>query len=243
MIGTAGFAAVSIAGTLTHAAFSSGSQLFGPVLIAGRNPDQIALTYDDGPNPNATPELLDLLAEHDVRATFFMIGRFVRAEPALVRRIADAGHAIGNHTMTHPWLAWQTPTRIREELAQCNAALEDTSGSPVQLFRPPHGARRPIVLRIAAELGLIPVHWNIMPKDWQGAPEEVLLTRMTRGLDWNRRLGRGSNLLLHDGSDRSPAAERSATIAATRLLIERHSARLRFVTPHAWIADPADQPQ
>src|SRR5207244_3468160 len=77
-----------------------------------------------------------------------------------------AGQLIGNHTVTHPWLAWQSAARIRQELAGCNAALEDTLGGPVHLFRPPHGARRPYVLRVARDLGLTTVQWNVMAGDW-----------------------------------------------------------------------------
>ena len=106
-------AVVATAGTLTYAALSAQSQLFGPTLIAPAKPNEIALTYDDGPNPVATPRLLEVLARHNVRATFFLIGNFVRQCPALVRDIAAAGHLIGNHTMTHPWLAFHSAARIR----------------------------------------------------------------------------------------------------------------------------------
>ncbi|MBN9614351.1 MAG: polysaccharide deacetylase family protein, partial [Acidobacteriales bacterium] len=126
------------AGGLAYAALWPQSQLFGRVLVAGSNPAEIALTYDDGPNDDATEHLLEVLARHEVHATFFLIGSFARQRPSLARAIADAGHVIGNHTMTHPWLSWQTASRIREELAGCNAVLEDILGAPVRFFRPPH---------------------------------------------------------------------------------------------------------
>src|ERR1700754_2530644 len=121
-----------LAGGCTYAALSAQSQLFGKVLIASRKPNEIALTYDDGPNDIVTERLLDVLAQHNVHATFFLIGNFVRQRPHIVRAIAAAGHLIGNHTLTHPWLAWQSATRIREELAGCNALLEDTLGVPIR---------------------------------------------------------------------------------------------------------------
>src|ERR1700729_1163553 len=96
-------AAALLAGGCTYAALSAQSQIFGPVLIASRNPDEIALTYDDGPNDIATERLLEVLAHHQARATFFLIGPHVRQRPQLARAIASAGHLIGNHTMTHPW--------------------------------------------------------------------------------------------------------------------------------------------
>jgi hypothetical protein len=106
-------AATAAAGVLTYAALSAQSQFFGPVLVASRNPNEIALTYDDGPNDIATERLLEVLARHEVRATFFLIGRFVRQRPQIARAIAAAGHLIGNHTMTHPWLAWQSAASAR----------------------------------------------------------------------------------------------------------------------------------
>src|SRR5580698_6097067 len=123
-------AAGLLVGGCTYAALSAQSQIFGKVLIAPPNRNEIALTYDDGPNDIVTERLLDLLAHHSVRATFFLIGNFVRQRPQMVRAVASAGHLIGNHTMTHPWLAWQSFARIRQELAGCNALLEDTLGSP-----------------------------------------------------------------------------------------------------------------
>src|ERR1700722_7187456 len=126
--------ATAAAGALTYAALFPQSQLFGPVLIASRNPNEIALTYDDGPNDIATERLLEVLARHEVRATFFMIGRFVRQRPSIARAVAAAGHLVGNHPMNHPWLAWQSAARIRAELTDANAAIQDTLGVPIHLF-------------------------------------------------------------------------------------------------------------
>src|SRR5258708_6146979 len=106
---TAGLVAAGCA----YAALSPQSQIFGKVLIAGRDPNEIALTYDDGPNDDVTERLLDVLANHHVRATFFLIGRYVQQRPQIARAIAAAGHLIGNHSMTHPWLAWQSSARTR----------------------------------------------------------------------------------------------------------------------------------
>src|SRR5580704_2430212 len=142
---TATLGAAGLAAGCTYAALSAQSQIFGKVLIGGSNPNEIALTYDDGPNDIVTERLLDVLAQHNTRATFFLIGNFVRQRPHIARAIAAAGHLIGNHTLTHPWLAWQSSARIRHELAACNAILEDTLGIPINFFRAPHGARRPAV--------------------------------------------------------------------------------------------------
>ena len=100
--------AVAAGGTLAYAALHPQSQLFGRTLIAGDDPSEIALTYDDGPNDAATMQLLEVLARHNVCASFFMIGGFVRQRPEIARAVHAAGHLVGNHTMTHPWLAWQS---------------------------------------------------------------------------------------------------------------------------------------
>jgi peptidoglycan/xylan/chitin deacetylase (PgdA/CDA1 family) len=235
----AGVAAV--AGTLTYAALSPGSQLFGSTLIAGNDPAEAALTYDDGPNDDVTDALLDLLAAHNVRATFFMLGKFVRQRPELARRVQAAGHLIGNHTETHPWLHCKPERAIREELRGCNQALEDTLGAPVRYFRPPHGARRPAVMRIAAELGLTTVQWNVMAKDWLPIGTGGILANIDRGLARARSRGRGANILLHDGGDRSMGADRSATVAATATLLSRWAQDgTRAVTVDAWDSEPGE---
>ncbi len=229
-------AATVSAGTLTYAALSAQSQWFGRVLIAGRSPNEIALTYDDGPNDLATERLLEVLARHGTRATFFLIGNFVRQRPQIARAIAAAGHLVGNHTMTHPWLAWQPSARIREELAGCNAVLEDAIGASVRYFRAPHGARRPVVLRMAAELGLVPVQWNILPRDWTDVEAKEIVARVERGVARNQRHARASNIVLHDGGQSGLGQPRQPTIDATELLLRRYAGdgRMKFVTVDSW---------
>lgn len=221
--------------TLTYAALSPTSQLFGHTILAGNNPTEAALTYDDGPNDHATDALLDLLAKHNARATFFMIGRFVSQRPDLVRRVHAAGHLIGNHTQTHAWLSFQSSRVIREELRACNHALEDVLGAPIHYLRPPHGARRPAVFRAAAELGLTLVQWNAMGYDWQPIPADRIVANVTRGCLRAQRKGTGANILLHDGHQRAIGADRNATVHATALLLDRFAQTgTRTVTVDAW---------
>jgi peptidoglycan-N-acetylglucosamine deacetylase len=220
---------------LANAALRPGSQLFGSTLVAGRNSQEVALTYDDGPNTGSTGELLDVLARHNARATFFMIGRFVREHPEIVRAVQAAGHLIGNHTETHPWLAWQSARVIREELRTCNEALEDALGAPVRYFRPPHGARRPAVMNIACELGLTTVQWNVMGFDWEPIGPDGIVRHVDRGLARAQGRGAGANILLHDGYDQAMGADRSATVKATEILLERFGREgKRVVTVDAW---------
>jgi peptidoglycan-N-acetylglucosamine deacetylase len=226
---------VATAGTLTYAALSAQSQIFGRTLIAPAKPNEIAVTYDDGPNPAATPQLLEVLARHNVHATFFLIGNFARECPALVREIAAAGHLIGNHTTTHPWLPFHSAARIRQELADCNAALEDILGAPIHFFRAPHGARRPFVLRVASELNLTPVQWNIITGDWKPIGAQAIAARAMRGISHNQNRNRASNIVLHDGGSLALNAPRIPTVEATDQLLQHYkSTETNFVTLEAW---------
>ena len=234
-IWTASAAAVAaVAATLTYGMVGYGSQLFGPTLVRPPMAHQVALTFDDGPNPTATPRLLEVLARHNARATFFLIGQFVRQQPALTREIIAAGHVIGNHTMTHPYLPWQSSARIRQELGDCNRAIEDTIGEKVTLFRPPHGARRPAVFRAARELQLETVQWNLIVQDWQPVPAAIIHTKLERGWKRNRRRGHGTCVVLHDGGQSSLGEPRLPTVEATALFLEGLPIETEFVTPSEW---------
>jgi peptidoglycan/xylan/chitin deacetylase (PgdA/CDA1 family) len=224
-----------VAGGLLYASRWPGSQIFGRTLIAGINPSEIALTFDDGPNEAVTPRLLEVLARHQVRATFFAIGAYVRQSPDLAREVLAAGHVLGNHTMHHPRLSTEPAARVRQELADCNAALEDITGTAIRFFRPPFGARRPFVLRAARELGLTPVMWNVSASDWNPIGEERILAHLRAGIERNQGRRRGSNVLLHDGGDLEMAAARMDTVRAVdRLITESSGTATRFVTVDAW---------
>src|SRR6202167_5771672 len=128
LIGLTAAAAASAAG---YQSMAPTGQWFGHTLTGGiRGSKQIALTYDDGPNDPHTLKLLDVLAKHGVQATFFMIGRYVQKRPDIARAVAQAGHVIGNHTLTHPRLIFKSAAQTRAELADCHQALEDAIGEP-----------------------------------------------------------------------------------------------------------------
>jgi peptidoglycan/xylan/chitin deacetylase (PgdA/CDA1 family) len=230
-LGTAGAGV----GGVAYAANWPTSQLFGRTIVAGRNPREIALTFDDGPNPVATPQLLEVLAQHEVRATFFLIGRYVQQQQGLAREIAAAGHSIGNHTLTHPKLSYQSRERIELELSATTRLIEDTVGQPVTLFRPPHGARRPAVIEIARALGMSTVMWNCIVGDWKPLPAATIADRVRRSIRWHRWLGYGTNVVLHDGSHRDPKAGRLATVMATESLLSKLG-DAEYVTPERWKA-------
>ena len=223
------------AGGCVYASVWPTSQLFGRTLIAGDDADEVALTFDDGPNDAATLQLLEVLARHGVRATFFNMGSFARQRPEIVRQVASAGHLLGNHTMSHPKLSTQSASRVRQELADCNAVLEDITGEAVKFFRPPFGARRPYVLHAARELQLTPVMWNVTGYDWNPIGEDGILANLNKGIERNSMHGRGSNLLLHDGGHRAMGAARMDTVRAVdRLLSAHRGTAIRFVTVDAW---------
>lgn len=235
MLITAGLITGLAAGGYAYAAQWPTSQIFGRTILAGSDPRQIALTFDDGPNDPYTLELIDLLARYEVQATFFLMGNFVRRRPEIARALHQAGHLLGNHTMTHPSLLWERPARVREELAACNAAIGDATGEAVHWFRPPFGARRPDVLRAAVELGLTPVMWNVTAHDWDATEPQALARRVQDGVARNQRRRMGSNILLHDGGHRQLGTDRSVTLAATALLLESWANRdLHLVTVEAW---------
>jgi peptidoglycan/xylan/chitin deacetylase (PgdA/CDA1 family) len=180
-----------------------------------RGSHQLALTFDDGPNDPHSLRLLEVLAKHGVHATFFMIGRYVRQRPEIAREIVRAGHAVGNHTFAHPLLIFKNETEIRRELGACRDALQDAVGEHSNLFRPPFGGRRPAVLRIARELGLETIMWNVSGRDWNLPPAAVIERKVAR------QIRGGDVILLHDGGHKQMGADRSQTVIATDHLIAR----------------------
>src|ERR1019366_7926134 len=163
-----------------------------------RGTKQLALTYDDGPNAPHTLRLLE---------------------------VVNAGHVVGNHTFTHPLLTLKNVAEVRQELSDCRSALQDAIGEHSNLFRPPFGGRRPAVLRVARELGLEPIMWNVTGYDWNAPPSAVIERKVSR------QIRGGDVILLHDGGHKQMGADRSQTVAATDHLISRYkSGGYGFVT-------------
>ncbi len=183
-----------------------------------RGSKQLALTYDDGPNDPHTLRLLEVLARPQGRATFFLIRRYVQQRPYIVRELAAAGHALGNHTFDHPLLIFKSEAEIRRQLETCNRAIIDAVGTTPKLFRPPFGGRRPAVFRIARSLGLEPIMWNVTGYDWNAPPADEIVRKVSR------RITGGNVILLHDGGHLSMGADRSPTLLATGRLIAKYKA-------------------
>src|SRR4051812_43302690 len=149
----AGAAGLAAAGVASYGAIAPESELFGKTLHRLGDPKQLALTYDDGPNDPHTLNLLDVLAKHHVKATFFLIGKHVAAKPDIARRIAEAGQVIATHPYPPPNLLFCGEDGIPRELSDCEKALTDAGGKHSNLSPPPFGARRPRVLKVARDMG------------------------------------------------------------------------------------------
>jgi peptidoglycan-N-acetylglucosamine deacetylase len=213
-------AGVAATATLTAAGYQSMAptgEWYGKTFSGlSRGTRQLALTYDDGPNEPHTLRLLEVLAKHEVHATFFLVGRYVQQQPAIVREIVKAGHSVGNHTFTHPLLTFKSAAEIRQQLSDCRSAIEDAVGKSSNLFRPPFGGRRPAVLRIARELGMETVMWNVTGFDWNVPPSEVIEQKVSK------QIRGGDVILLHDGGHKQMGADRSQTVVATDRLVARY---------------------
>jgi peptidoglycan/xylan/chitin deacetylase (PgdA/CDA1 family) len=203
-----------------------------------RGSKQLALTYDDGPNDPHTLRLLEVLAKHNVKATFFLIGRYVRQRSEIARELAAAGHTAGNHTSSHALLTLKGQAEIRRQLSDCRAALSDAIGEHSNLFRPPFGGRRPAVLRIARQLHLEPIMWSVTGYDWDAPLAEIIERKVTR------QIRGGDVILLHDGDHRQMGADRSQTVLATDRLIDRYKTEgYEFVTIPEMIERKSLQPK
>jgi peptidoglycan/xylan/chitin deacetylase (PgdA/CDA1 family) len=222
------------AGSYAYASLWPASKIFGRALIAPRQPDELALTFDDGPNAAWTPRLLDILAGHGVHATLFMMGRHAQLESDLVRRAHAEGHLIGIHSWSHPNLARSSQERIRRELTQSRDEIQQIVGTPVRFFRPPFGARRPAVFAIARSLGLTTVLWNAMTSDWAEQSTGKIVAHLTAKIDRLNRRGYAANIVLHDGGHLDPAVYREPSVLAADRLVAHYKPTHRFVTLDAW---------
>jgi len=233
-------AGATLLGVGVWAAASPGSQLFGPTTrrlpgSAGR--PRIALTFDDGPNPEITPKLLDLFERNQARATFFVLGKFARACPDLIREIDARGHLLANHTDTHPHLAWHSRSRNAIELRACEeavgealaqvktTALNRASSVKMKWMRPPFGFRGPQMWNAMRETGVERVAmWSRLCFDWKPQPAEHVIRRLAGVVP-------GDIVLMHDGDHRALGGDRRHTLAALEHWLPRwRDSGIEFVT-------------
>jgi len=220
---------VALAGLATWAGFESmwpTMHAYGRSFV-GLPPGtrKLALTYDDGPNDPDTLRLLEILAKHEVKATFFVLGRFVEQKPQIVRALAKAGHVVGNHSWDHPRLIFASGAELRSQVQRTQAVVFDACGATPTLFRPPYGGRRPGTLQAVRKLGLEPVMWNVTCYDWKATAADKVLAHA------QRQIRGGDVILMHDGDQVRMGADRRHTIEATDLLIAHYKAEgYEFVT-------------
>jgi peptidoglycan/xylan/chitin deacetylase (PgdA/CDA1 family) len=207
------------------------SQLYGPTIC--RAPEagkRIAITFDDGPNPAYTEKMMQTLERHGARGTFFLVGKWAEREPGLARELHAAGHALGNHTFTHPTLALRSTAQVQDEIRRCRAAVEaaGVTFSEVDgeaLMRPPWGRRRPGTLRALRSAGYVPVLWSITGWDWRERETADSIAHHCR------KTGAGDVILLHDGTHTEPAGDRATSVGAADQIMSRLTADgYEFVT-------------
>lgn len=174
---------------------------------------ELVLTFDDGPHPSASGPILDILARRGVTATFFLVGHNVRRSPELVRRMAAEGHTLGNHTDTHPKLPEIPEDQVFEQLAACQASIEEAAGARPKVFRPTYGRYDERVLAACDKEGLIPVQWSAMVWDWLAPTPEESVAYLAP------QLCPGAIILLHDGAN-TRLDSRDATINMLEPLLD-----------------------
>lgn len=230
-----------LAGLAAYAAVNPRSQLFGQSIFATNAARKLALTFDDGPNPSLTPKLLDLLARHNAKATFFVIGKYAAGCPELLKDIYARGHGIGNHTYHHPNLFFCGKEETDVELRRCSETIESVLWEAPRFFRPPFGFRAPWTAEIAHGHNLQMVTWSLLPGDWKPKSVEWLTEKMrpiavhAKNLKSqnapHRDSGTGDILCLHDGDYRQQNSDRLRTLAALEYWLPRlRDLGLEFVT-------------
>jgi peptidoglycan-N-acetylglucosamine deacetylase len=212
------------------------NQIFGRTLTRGPSYERVvALTFDDGPNPPYTTQILDVLEKEHVHATFFLVGRAVAAYPDVVRREIHDGDAIGNHTWEHRHLIVMTRTQIHKSLQRTSDAIYHASGTRPNLMRPPFGARDWSVMQVAQKLGYTVVMWSVpLARDWEYPPPGTIARRVLPNVT------DGSIIVLHDGNRGElctkwqlppHVCDRSSDIEATKMIVETLKREgYRFVT-------------
>ncbi|HEY1951731.1 MAG TPA: polysaccharide deacetylase family protein [Gemmatimonadaceae bacterium] len=212
-----GYAALglSVIGGAIHGAFHRNSPIFGPALgKIDSDRKVIALTFDDGPNPDATPVILDTLRDKGVRATFFVLGSHAERWPELVRRISHEGHQLGNHGYFHRKLQFKTPFYVSRDIRLGIRAIKRSGAPAPRYFRAPHGFRSPWTTPIASSYGERTVGWSLGVWDSDRPGVDEIVRRTLEGVT------PGSIVLLHDGDGYNPDGDRMQTAAALPKIID-----------------------
>ncbi|MBU8597226.1 hypothetical protein CHH78_07170 [Shouchella clausii] len=202
------------------------TQFPGVVFVKGDPAsNQVALTFDDGPDPRFTEQVLTKLDQHHVPATFFVLGKRVEANPELLVRLNQAGHEVGNHTFSHPNLSEGSLEQLEAEVTKTEEIIEATIGYRPRLFRPPYGFLTAEQVGRLQALNHIVVGWDVDTLDWQGIPAQEVTETVLQGVE------SGSIILMHDGGDvDTPNPEIYSADALDEIIPELQSQGYTFVT-------------
>ncbi len=219
------------------------AQGFRPITGCRTREKIIALTFDDGPHPDFTPRILEMLDRYEVAATFFVIGQHVSRHPALVRRIVSSGHTLGNHTGSHRRLVGQSVRTVADELRACEQAIAAYSQVSTTLMRPPFGEYDVKAFLTIRSLGYQVINWASAGEDWQGDAAGTVAQRVIDDAQ------PGGIVLLHDGcgsfhpvaGGRGVTEDRTPTVEAVPIIVEELRRKgFRFVSiPQLLDAGPA----
>jgi len=219
-----------VAASVYYATYVVRSQWLGATVWRGRTDSaSVALTFDDGPSKD-TERILDVLRQYGAPATFFMVGRQIETFSGVVRRVAEAGHEIGNHSYSHPIYLYLKARETRRQLELTQQIIAEVSGVRARLARPPCGVRTPAYFRAARSLGLKTVQWTVAGFDWKKrGPGDITRAILSE-------VSAGSIILLHDG-DAANLRDRTATVEALPLIIEGIKEKGLQIVPLAWLLD------
>jgi peptidoglycan/xylan/chitin deacetylase (PgdA/CDA1 family) len=198
--------------------------LLGTITNVHATEPVVALTFDDGPDPEWTPRLLEIMQRHNALGTFFMIGAQAAQHPDVVARVASGGHAIGNHTWDHPSFPLVSSRERFKQLRRCSRVLGSSVG---RMFRPPYGSQNARSRLDLAMAGFSVVTWNVAPRDWLDHDAGTIAA------DLAKNVYPGSIIVLHDRLSDALKPEyfnRQPTLDAVELLLQEMTGRFRFVT-------------
>ena len=206
-----------VGGVLLAMAVLPGNSFYGETITSGKVANGkkiVALTFDDGPYPPFTQELVAVLEEKQVKATFFVVGDNATKFPEVVKLVADKGHEIALHAGEHKDFLKLNKAELAGNIASGKKVLEELTGKPVKYMRPPHGFRDWAVMEEASRAGLKVVNWSVIPRDWTNPGAQVIAERVCKDVQ------PGAIVLLHDGDAPSQTASREQTVEATALIID-----------------------